>query len=288
MNKKKSIGEYIFDNFNYVFLFLIMFVTIYPFIYVLCMSVSNPNLLLGHQGFLLWPKGFTLEPYKLVFKNPNILTGYANTLYYVVVGTIVNVFLTLLTAYTLSRKWLLGRRFLMFFITFTMLFHGGLIPTYLLIKGLGLVDSRLVLIIPNAIAVWNIIITRTYFQGIPDSLEESARIDGANDYTILFKILIPLAMPIIAVNILFYSVGHWNSWFQAIIFIKQRSLYPLQVFLREILIQSQVSDMVDMSTPISENIKYAIVIVSIIPILCIYPFLQKHFTKGAMVGAIKE
>ena len=286
---RKTIGEMIFDALNYALLALISIITIYPLLYTLFASASKPGQIVYGTGILLWFRGFDPRAYELVFTNRNILTGYANTIFYVLSGTLINVFLTLLAAYGLSRRWLFGKKFILMMITFTMFFSGGLIPTYILVKSLGMYNTRWALIIPNAIAVWNIFIMRTYFYTIPDSMEESARIDGARDFTILFKIMAPLAMPVIAVNILFYAVRHWNSWFDALIYLRDRKLYPLQMFLREILLASNVYEISDMIfDPISENVKYATIIVSILPILCLYPFIQRYFVSGMMIGAIKE
>ena len=281
-------GEKIFSVFNYIILSLLIIATIYPFYFVLIASVSSSLAVKMSGGMMLLPDKVSFHVYRLVLGNKNILIGYGNTLFYVLIGTFINVFLTIFGGYALSRKWLMGRNVFMFLITFTMFFSGGLIPSYLLISNLGMINSRWVLIIPNAIAVWNIIITRTFLSSIPESLEESAKMDGANDYTVMFRIMMPLSMPIISVNTLFYAVGHWNSWFGALIYLKDRNLYPLQLFLREILFQAQVQEMSDfVQDPLAENIKYATIIVSTLPILCVYPFLQKYFAKGVMVGAIK-
>lgn len=287
---KKTIGEHVFDTLNHLILAIFTLCTLYPVVYVLFSSLSDPSIAASTQKILLWPTGFSLEAYKLVVTNPKIVTGYTNTILIVGLGTTINVLLTTSLAYGLSRKWLYGRKTIMFIVTFSMMFGPGLIPMYLLVKNLGLYNNYLALILPNAVATWNLIITRTYFLGIPESLEESAKIDGAKEHTILFKIMMPLAMPIIAVNVLFYSVGHWNSWFSASIYLRSRSMYPLSLILREILIQEQMGDMSTQSAnsvSIAENLKYAMIMISIIPILCAYPFLQRYFVHGVMVGSIK-
>lgn len=288
----KSIGERFFDICNISFLVFLMIITLYPFIYVALASISNPMEIVRHRGILLKPLGLSFGAYKMVFDNPMIAIGYQNTLFYVIVGTIVNMLMTSLGAYVLSRKGPYWRNTIMFIIVFTMFFSGGIIPFYLLVRNLGLVNSRWALIFPTAINTWNLIVMRTSFMSIPESMEESARIDGAGDITILFRIIIPLSIPVMAVMTLFYGVGHWNAWFNAMIFLRERTLYPLQIFLREILIANVVDDMVtgmDMldREPIAETIKYATVMVATVPILLAYPFLQKYFVKGIMVGAIK-
>ncbi len=292
MRIKESRGERIFNVSNIIFLTALMIAMFYPFYYVLVASVSLPEAIVQNRGILYHPLGFTTMAYQKVLDNPMILISYANTLFVVIVGTIINLFLTSFGAYGLSRKGLYFRNQLMFLITFTMFFSGGLIPTYLLVKSLGLTDTRWALVIPNAISAWNLIIMRTYFLGLPDSLEESAKLEGANDITILFKIIIPISMPIVSVMVLFYGVAHWNAWFDAMIYLKKRELFPLQLILREILIISNTDNMMADSADInkqslSEIIKYATIIVATLPILVLYPFLQKYFVKGVMIGAIK-
>ena len=292
MHTKKSAGEWIFDTLNIAFLCGLVLAATYPFIYVLFASFSDPTGMAAHRGILFSPVGFSLSSFDAVFKNPNVMAGYGNTLIYLVAGTTLNIFLTSLGAYGLSRKNVFFKDYIMMGIAFTMLFHGGLIPSYLLVKDLHMIDSRLALILPNAISAWNLIIMRTSFAAIPDSLEESARIDGANDIVILFRIILPLSTAVIAVMVLFYGVAHWNAWFHAAIYLRTREKYPLQLILREILIQNSTDNMTtgtsaDDKVPIGETIKYATIIVSTVPILCIYPLLQKYFMKGVMVGAIK-
>lgn len=292
MTIKRSFGERLFDAGNIAVLSLLSVVTAYPFLYVLIASLSDPAWIVQTRGILLYPKGFNFEAYKLVFQNPSILTGYANTLFIVVVGTAINLVMTSLGAYALSRQNVMWKKPIMFGIVFTMFFNGGLIPTLLLVNGLGLMDSRWALILPTAMSVYNLIIMRTAFQGVPVSLEESAKLDGANDFVVLFRIFVPLSMPVIAVMILFYGVAHWNSWFNALIYLRTRDLYPLQLILREILITNSTDSMMtsvggDDRSSVGETIKYATIIVSTIPVLCLYPFLQKYFVKGVMIGAIK-
>ncbi|WP_100408473.1 carbohydrate ABC transporter permease [Bacillus solitudinis] len=289
---KKPLSERIFDILNIAFLILLSIVSIYPLIYILFASISDPTFVAQARGILLAPKDITLEAYRLVFNNPMIVKSYLNTLFYVTVGTTINILLTALGAYALSRKKVMWGNFIMLMIVFTMFFEGGIIPLYLLVNELGLLNSRWAVILPTAVSAFNLIIMRTAFQGIPDSLEESARIDGANDFTILFRIIIPLSLPVIAVMVLFYGVYHWNSWFHAMIFFQDRSLFPLQLILREILIANDTSNMMTGissadAMPVGETVKYAAIIIATLPILCLYPFLQKYFVKGVMIGGVK-
>ncbi|WII40371.1 carbohydrate ABC transporter permease [Paenibacillus thiaminolyticus] len=272
---------------------LLCFVTLYPFIYVGFASLSSPASLAQHRGLLLAPLEINFSAYKAVFDNPMITTGYRNTLIYVICGTAINLLLTAIGAYVLSRRNMYFKNILMLLIVITMFFGGGLIPTYLLINKLGMLNTVWALLIPGAISTFNMIIMRTGFQSVPISLEESARIDGANDLVILFRIIIPLSMPVIAVMILWYAVGHWNSYFSALIYMRDRELFPLQLVLREILITNSMDSMMTDSgagdrIAIAETIKYATIIVSTLPILVLYPFLQKYFVKGVLIGAIKE
>ncbi|WP_199621179.1 carbohydrate ABC transporter permease [Paenibacillus alkalitolerans] len=285
-------GDRLFDVLIYTVLTALMIVTLYPLLYVTFASFSEPGQLIAHKGALLRPLGFSLEAYKSVFKNPGILTGYRNTLFILVVGVTINLFMTSLGAYVLSRKQVMWNKLFIFFIVFTMFFHGGLIPFYLVVKGVGLIDNLLATIIPFAINTFNLIIMRTAFMAVPDSLEESAKMDGANHFTILFRIILPLSMPVIAVMILYYAVEKWNGWFYASIFIKDRDLFPLQLTLREILIANSTDSMAEGAAAadrhqIGETIKYATIMVASVPILCVYPFVQKYFVKGVMIGALK-
>ncbi|GIO97253.1 carbohydrate ABC transporter permease [Paenibacillus lautus] len=293
MRTSKSVSEVLFDSANVILLCLLSIVTLYPFLYVLFASISTPAEFVQHRGILLWPKGFSLDSYRMVFENPNIIRSYMNTIFYVVVGTTLNILMTALGAYGLSRKNVMWKSTIMMLIVMTMFFDGGLIPKYLLVKNMGLIDTYWALIIPSAMTTWNLIIMRTAFQGVPDALEESARIDGASDWTILFRIIIPLSLPVIAVMVLFYGVWHWNKWFDALIYLRDRDLFPLQLILREILIQNDTSSMMTSvgggdRMPVGETIKYATIMVATLPILFLYPFLQKYFVKGVMIGAIKE
>ncbi len=293
MRKQDTFGEKLFDVVNIIFMILLCFVTLYPFLYVLFSSLSDPAAVSQHRGLLFWPKGIQWESYKMVFNNPMITSGYKNTLLYVSAGTTINLFFTALGAYVLSRKGFYFRNHMMFFIVITMVFNGGLIPTFLLVNKLGMLNTAWALLIPSAINTFNLIIMRTAFQSVPVSLEESAKIDGANEWVILFRMIIPLSMPVISVMILWYAVGHWNSYFSALIYLRSRELYPLQLVLREILVTNSTDSMMTGAgaadkEPIGETIKYATIIISTLPILCLYPFLQKYFVKGVMIGALKE
>ena len=292
MVEKRSISEIIFDSFNALLLAFVIFVTLYPFLYVLFASLSDPLRMTAHRGVLLAPLGLDFRSYGMVLNNPRILTGYQNTLFLVVVGTAFNILMTSFGAYVLSRRGYPGRTFLNFFIIFTMFFSGGLIPFFLVVRNLGLIDSLWSLIIPKLIMTYNLIILRTAFAGVPESMVESAHLDGANDFTVLFRIFFPVSLPTIAVMILFYAVDHWNAWFNAMIFMRTSSRYPLQLVLREILIASDVSNMTagvgGLETEIiGVTIRYSTIIVATIPILLVYPFLQRFFVKGIMIGSIK-
>lgn len=284
----------IFNIVNYVILTLVFLIVLYPLIFVLSASFSNPAIVLKGELWL-WPKEFTLEAYEKVFQNKGILQGFINTFKYTIIGTTINVILTIMAAYPLSRKDFYGRNFFMGLFVFTMFFSGGLIPTYLLIKNLGMIDTLWVMVIPNAVAVWNIILMRTFFQStIPDELRESAMLDGCGNIRILLKIVLPLSLPVIAVMVLFYAVGHWNSYFQALVYLQDRKHFPLQLILREILIQGQTDNLIQgmeetlLKQQLSvEGLKYAVLIVSAIPMLILYPFLQRYFVKGIMIGSIK-
>jgi putative aldouronate transport system permease protein len=292
---KRTFGEQIAYSLIVLFMIALMVVTLYPFLYVLFASISNPAELMKTRGAILAPIGnLTAAAYQAVMDNPNILVGYRNTITYVIVGTILDLTMTTLGAYALSRKNVMFKNWIMLGIIFTMFFSGGLIPRYLLIsQTLNLQDNPLALIIPGAISTMNLIILRTAFESVPAALEEAARIDGANDFQILWNVIVPTSLPTLAVITLFYAVGHWNAWFDAMLFLRHRDWYPLQLVLREILISNSTATMSSGASaadvmPLGETIKYATIIVATIPILCVYPFVQKYFVKGVMIGAVKE
>ncbi len=293
MKIKRSKGEIVFSGFNYFILAFIMLICLYPVIYVAVASVSDSNLLTQHSGILLKPLGFSLDSYKKVFQNPMILKGYANTLFILIIGIFLDILMTSIGAYFLSRKGVLLKKPIMLLIIFTMFFSGGMIPFYLTLKDLHMTNTLWGLIIPFMVNTYNLIILRTSFESIPDSLVEAAEMDGAGHIRILFSIILPLSKAILAVMVLYYGVGIWNGWFWASTIIRKRELYPLQVILREILMQNDVGSMTaGVSAADQESvgmtIKYATIVVATVPILCIYPFLQKYFTKGVLIGAVKE
>ena len=297
-----SLSDKIFLIVVYGTLILIAFVCLYPIYYTVIASVSDPYDVYRGKVNLL-PSKFSLESYKLVFQNKSIWRGYANTIFYTVFGTLFNLFLTIPTAYALSKKRMFGRGFFMTLFLITMYFGGGMIPTYILYNNLGLINTRWIMIICGGLSVYNMIVTRTYFQNnIPETLFEAARIDGANEIRIFLKLVIPLSAPIIAVITLYYAVSHWSSYFNAMIYITNDELHPLQVVLRRILIlnESAYTDAVSSSESSAEIIanaakqaemaltmKYSLVFIASAPMLIIYPFIQKFFVKGIMVGSLK-
>lgn len=290
---KETKGEKAFRVVNLVLMLLVMVLCIYPILYIIFASVSDSNQLMGYSGLLFMPKGFTLEAYKLVFQRPDILVGYRNTIFIVVVGTALNILFTAVAAFVMSRQDFMFRKAFTLMVVISMMFTGGMIPKYLVVNNLlNLGDTYWTLLLPGLIIASNLMVMKTYFQSIPRSLEEAARIDGASDIKILFKVILPLSLPVMAVMVLYYGVHHWNSWFDAMLYIRSRELYPLQIVLREIVISNGTSSMMtavdaDMSNSVSETIKYATMVVATVPILCVYPFLQKYFVKGVLVGAVK-
>lgn len=292
MKIKRSTGERIFEVLNISVMLVIILVMIYPLLYVIFASLSDANGLLAQKGILLRPVGFSVESYRMMSKNPMILRGYMNTIFIVTVGTAINIILTAMGAYVLSCKGPMLRRPIMLLIVITMYFSGGMIPFYFTVVNLGLENSIWSLILPSALNTFNLIVMRTSFEAVPESLKESAYLDGASDMKILFRIILPLTKATLAVLTLYYAIGHWNSWFNAVLFINDRAKYPLQLVLREILLQNDTSSMSsnvisEDQFAIGETIKYAVTVAATVPVLCIYPFLQKYFEKGALLGAIK-
>jgi putative aldouronate transport system permease protein len=289
---KPSRGELVFNVVNVLVLGLFAFSTLYPFVYVLSMSFST-HAEASRSGFHLYPRQVTLIAYKMVFSNPEILVGYINTLLRTVVGTTMSVILSCMCAYPLARKDLPHRGMFIFLLVFTMLFHGGLVPQYLLIKNLGLLNNRWVYILPMCIQAFSVIIIKNFFQEIPESLAESAQIDGASDWRVLFQIYMPLSKPVLATVALWSAVSHWNSWFDGLIYITDDRKQVLQVFLRRIVVESNTmlieKGLVnpDMTQFTPETIKAATIIVTVVPILLLYPFLQRYFVKGIMLGGVK-
>jgi putative aldouronate transport system permease protein len=279
-----------FDIINGIILVFTGFITLYPIWYVFIVSVSSAEHINAGDVNII-PHGITFDAYKVVFANEKIWRSYYNTILYTVTGTAVNVLLSAMCAYPLSRKDLFGRRFFTIFVTVTMFVSGGMIPLYLVVMKLKLLNTMWSVIIPGAISTYNMIIMRTAFSSIPDSLAESAYIDGANDITVFTKIILPLSKPILATMTLFYSVSHWNSFFPAMLYLNDQSKYPVQILMRDIVIAgdltSQSGDIASDINILAMNYKYAVIIISVVPILLVYPFLQKYFTKGTLIGAVK-
>ncbi len=299
MKIKQSRTDRIFDAIVLVLMTFLMLLVLYPLVFVVSASVSDPDMV--NQGKVwLFPVGFTLEGYYRVFQDAEILIGYRNTFFYTIAGTILNLTLTLTAAFSLSKKDLAGRNIIIFFIAFTMYFSGGMIPSYLLMKNLGLINTWLVLIVSSGISTYNLIISRTFFQnGVPQDIEEAAFIDGCSPVRAFVSIVLPLSKALIGVMALYYGVGHWNSYFSALIYVTDRSKIPLQLVLREILIEQQMKAnmmaaggfvdelLLDAQVRLAALVRFAVIIVSSLPVLVAYPFLQKYFNQGVMIGSIK-
>ena len=295
--KKRKIqdpaGDRLLYAFIHVVMILLLIVTTYPLIYVLSASFSSPRAV-GNGQVVLWPVDFSLRGYQEVFEYQVVWLGYKNTIFYTLVGTVINVVMTMMAAFALSKKSLPGRGMFTFLFTFTMLFSGGLVPTYLQLRSLGIINTRWALLLPGAISVYNMVVTRTFIQNIPGELSEAAEIDGCSHFKYFFLILLPLSKAILAVISLYYAVGHWNSYFSALIYISDRNLYPLQIFLRDVLVLNSVdpSSILDPEEAqalegMRDLLKFSMIVVSTVPILCIYPAIQKYFAKGVMVGSLK-
>jgi putative aldouronate transport system permease protein len=292
---KRNIGDRVFNGVNYFFLILIGFLCLYPMIYILAVSLSGSMAVLNRRVFL-WPVDFNIEAYKTCFESKTLAKAYLNTILYTTSGTALNLIAVTLMAYPLSKRRLIGRRPISFFFYFTNLFSGGLIPTFLVVKSLNFVDKIWALIVPGCVSVFYAIILRTNFESIPADLEEAAQIDGMGNWKILANIYIPLNIPTYATLILFFAIGHWNSFFQPLIYINSSSKYPLQVILRNIVIANTMNDLSVSATGtaaftdmrvIGETLKAATIIIVVAPIVLIYPFVQKYFVKGIMIGAVK-
>ncbi len=289
-----SAQDALFDAANYVILSLALLAVLYPLYFIVIASFSDPAYVNAGQVLLL-PKGITFEGYARILAHAELWNGYRNTVFYTILGTTINVSLTLTAGYALSRKDLAGRRLVTRLLVFTMLFQGGLIPRYLLVKNLGMTNTIWAMVIPNAVTVWNLIIARTFFQStIPDEMLEAAVMDGCSTTRFFFRIVLPLSPAIIAVLTLFYGVGHWNAFFDALIFLRNKKLYPLQIILRDILIAAQLqnemvsdAESIEEKMRVAETIKYGVIIFASIPVLILYPFLQRYFVKGVLIGAIK-
>jgi ABC-type glycerol-3-phosphate transport system permease component len=293
---KESQGDRLFTVVNYLILTIVLLLVLYPLIYILSASLSNARAVTSGRVWL-WPVEPSLAGYEAIFKNKFLVSGFANSVFYTVAGTLINVVLTVLAAYPLSRPDLPYRRTITFIFYFTTLFSGGLIPTYLVVRQLGMLDTRWAMLLPGALSIWNVLIMRTYFQTtIPQEMFEAAQLDGCDDFTYLLRIVLPLSGPILAVIALFYAIGHWNSYFNALIYLQRKELWPLQLVLREILIQNQIdpSMMAGMDPQqmairqaLRELLKYSLIVVATVPLLLVYPFVQRHFVKGILLGSVK-
>jgi putative aldouronate transport system permease protein len=287
----KQIGTRIFNIINATLLTILALIMILPFIHVLGSSFAT-GAEIAEKRFLLFPTKFTLSAYKYIFSTDTVMKSVMVSIFVTVAGTLWSMLLSTLTAYGLSRRDLVGRRYIMFFIIFTMLFNGGIIPTFIVVQQTGLLDSLASLIIPVSINVFNMIILKTFFQNLPYGLEESAKIDGANDFGILFRIIIPCSLPAIATISLFYAVTYWNTYMHAILYLSDAGKWPVQVLLRQIVVLAtgmnyDSAEFTDVPPP-SQSVKMAVIVVATVPVLLVYPFLQKHFAKGALLGSIKE
>ncbi|WP_424768809.1 carbohydrate ABC transporter permease [Paenibacillus sp. sgz302251] len=287
-----TMGEKVFSVVNYLFFIVLILVMIYPFWYMIMGSLSDP-VYVADGGFFLKPAGFSLSAYEAVLKNVSILTGFRVTLISTIGGTVIGTFLTATTAYAISKKRLRGRMFFAFLVLFTMMFNGGLIPSYLLIKELNMIDTYWALILPSAIGAWNIFVMQSFFRGIPDELEEAAKIDGASDLTVFFRIVLPLSKPVLATIGLFIAVWYWNDFFSSVLYVSEKDMWQLQMVLKDLISNTsnaiaQAGISISYQSEVNEfTIKMASIIISSIPILLVYPFLQKHFVKGALVGSVK-
>ncbi|MDW7655788.1 MAG: carbohydrate ABC transporter permease [Bacillota bacterium] len=283
---------------TYTLCAVVLLLTLYPLVFVMSASISEP-VRVSSGDVVLWPIQFTIEGYQTILDYNPIWIGYRNTIFYTVVGVLINLLVTVPCAYAMSRKELIGRNQLMLLFTFTMFFSGGLIPTYLMMKSLQMTNTVFAMLFPGAMSVFNMIITRTYFQNtIPRELQDAALIDGCSNTKLFFRIVLPLSKPIIAVITLYYAVGHWNAFFNALIYLTKSYLYPLQLYLRNILIENQMIDLIAnedsdaleailRNVQLRESMKYGIVVVSTLPMLVLYPFVQKYFVKGVMIGSLK-
>jgi putative aldouronate transport system permease protein len=289
---KDSIGDKVFLFTIYVILSIMLIVVLYPLIYILSSSFSSPAAVTSGRVWL-WPVDLSLNGYEKLFHTPKIMTGYVNSLFYTAAGTLISVVLTIMISYPLSRKTFFGRNVLMMMITFTLLFSGGLIPTYMVVREIGLIDTRWAVLIPNAIWVWQVIIARSFFQtSIPDELIDSSEMDGCSDFRFIRSVVVPLSKPIIAVLVLMYAVGQWNAYFDALIYLKSANLFPLQLILRSIIIENNSSGVMDAMKlverqQLAELLKYSLIVIATLPVLIIYPFVQRYFVQGMLVGSVK-
>jgi putative aldouronate transport system permease protein len=286
----KTLAGRMFGIINYLLLTIIGLITIIPFVHVVAGSFTT-SAEMAAKKFVLIPTDWSIEAYRFIFSTNTIFKAMAVSIGTTAIGTVISMFITALMAYGLARRDVDGRKVIMFLVVFTMLFHGGLIPTFLVVKELGMIDTYAALILPTAISAFNLIILKNFFQNIPEGLEESAKIDGCSDFGILFRIVLPLSMPAIATISLFYAVTYWNTYMSAILYINESAKWPIQVLLRQIVVLASgmdvSSDLDSVAPPPAQSIKMAVIVVATLPILLVYPFLQKHFAKGAMIGSIK-
>ncbi len=290
MVRDRSVSAKVFEAVVHIVMICVVLLTLLPVIHVISISFSSAAAISrGDVG--LWPVEFSVSAYTAIFKSGNVPRSFLNSVYYTALGTAINMLLTTMMAYPLSRTYLTFRKFYNVLVLITMFFSGGLIPTFLTVKNLGLYNTVWAIALPGAISTWNLIIMRTFFMGLPAELEESAQLDGANDFTIFARIILPLSKASIATIALFYGVGHWNNWFSGMIYFKNSKSYPLQTILRSIVINSEVSDEITVDEVINsisaEGIKYSTLVVSMVPMMAVYPFIQKYFVKGVMIGSLK-
>jgi putative aldouronate transport system permease protein len=285
MKIKETIASRLFDGFNYAIMILLIIVMVYPMVYVFSASISD-NALVASGEVLLWPKAVTLIAYKQLVSNPDLWLSYWNTIRYTAVHVVFTLIATSAMAYPLAKKWLPGRRAILIMAAFTLLFNGGMIPTFLVVQNLGMLNTIWAIVLPSLISTWYLFIMRTFFEALPEELEDAAIIDGCGSLQVLLRIVLPLSMPVMATIGLFTAVNQWNAFFDALIYLNDRSMYPLQIMLRNILIAgTTVQGEGDLS--LLQTMKYAIIIVATLPILCVYPFIQKYFVQGTMIGGIK-
>lgn len=291
--KRNPVPGILFDILIRFTIVVAVIVTAYPVIYVLSMSVSSPVAAMSME-VRLFPVGFSLKSFELILSNPEVLQGYYNTIWYTAFGTSFSVVVTILGAYPLSRKNFFGRKFFMKAIIFTMYFSGGMVPMFILVRNLGIFNTRWAVILPSLVATTNLIICRTFFEDIPESLIESAQIDGASEFLIIYKIIVPIAKPVIAVMVLFYAVDRWNSYFGALLYLRDTKLQPIQIYLVRVLTQNAVDSSLGQMTNMGDRsslgfqLRYSMIVLTMLPIMMVYPFLQKYFVKGVMIGALKE
>ncbi|UFT98769.1 carbohydrate ABC transporter permease [Radiobacillus kanasensis] len=288
---KESFRYKVFKVINVIILLAIVYVTLFPFLNIVAQSFSSEQHITAGNVSLI-PKGFNVETYKVIMSDSMFWLNYKNTVVYTVVGTAISLVLSTMMAYPLAKKRLKGRNFWLMFVVFTMFFNGGIIPNYVLVNSLGFGNTIWAIVIPTAISVFNLLIMKTFFENIPDELEEAAIMDGSNTYGILWKIVLPLSKPILATMLLFYAVTHWNSWFPAFLYFSEKELFPVSIYLRNLIKGAEGSlssgaTSADNLTQIAANIKSVTMVLTVLPIVCVYPYIQKYFVSGVMLGSVK-